>query len=260
MPFLCMIRLSFFCKVKTKYRGCFKETLNQKAGPRRSRVCTPLNSLSSLPRAKMGTEAFCKGVKEVELSNSGGWRVMHWGPLSPDSHRPPGFQTRCCCCCCCGGANPARGGPRLRPLTLPDTRQKGRSNHGLKRVGEQEVSILQRRKILTRTPLRQPPGEAPGRPLEEGPEGAGVGHPHIRGPPRYPQHPAAPGLNKFTPGSGGRLPGHYLARPSQAAWGRTRTSRPARLAPLGGGGGGAAHTPEGLEALPLTADSPRVEP
>lgn len=135
----------------------------------------------------MGTEAFCEGVKEVELSNSRGWRVMHWGPLSPDPP-PPGFQTRCCCC---GGANPARGGPRLRPLTLPDTRQKGTSNHGPKRVGEQEVSILQRRKTLTRTPLRQPPGEAPRAP-------AGGGARGCRG--RPPPHPG-PAPVPPTPGS-----------------------------------------------------------
>lgn len=130
----------------------------------------------------------------MELSNSRGWRVMHWGPLSPDSPRSSRVSDSLLRCCCgCGGANPARGGPRLRPLTLPDTRQKGRSNHGPKRVGEQEVSILQRRKTLTRTPPRQLPGEAPRAP-------AGGGARGCRG--RPPPHPG-PAPVPPTPGSSG---------------------------------------------------------
>lgn len=176
--------------MKTKYRGCFKETLKLKSGPRRSRECTPLNSLRSFPRAKVGTEAFRRGAKEVELSK---WRTEGYaqGPLS---RLPPSSRVSDSLLLRWGEPSRRRASHTPpRPLTLPETRQKGRSNHGPERGGEQEVSILQRRKTLTRTPPRQPPGKAP-RALEEGPEGAGVGHPHIRDPPLCPQRPAAAGL------------------------------------------------------------------
>lgn len=58
-----------------------------------------------------------------------------------------------------------------------------------------------------------------------------------------PAHPNArpPGCSEFTAGRARRLPGLYLARPSQSARDRTRTPRPARLAALQAGGGGSGN-------------------
>lgn len=89
----------------------------------------------------MGVEAFCRGVKGLELRKSGGRNTTHMG-VFPDSHRPPGFQTRCCC----GGANSEAERPRTTPYDLSPSQEKGLkgSNRWPKRGGEQEVYILQR--------------------------------------------------------------------------------------------------------------------
>lgn len=175
--------------MKTKYWSCFKEPLKLKSGPRRSRECTPLNSLRSFPRVKVGTEAFCRGVKEVELSK---WRSVGYaqGPLfrlPPSSRVSDSLLLR--------WGEPSRrraSNTPPRPLTLPETRQKGRSNHGPERGGEQEVSILQRRKTLTRTPTKTA--------TRRGPQGAGGGARGCRG--RPPPHPG-PAPVPPTPGSRG---------------------------------------------------------
>lgn len=69
-----------------------------------------------------------------------------------------------------------------------------------------------------------------------------------------PVHPNALPLRcskcSFALGSAPRPLGHHSARPSQSAWGPTRTPRPARFAPLQAGAGGVAHIPERLGALP----------
>lgn len=62
MSFLCT--LLFSSKEKTKYRGCFKETLKQKSGPRRSRECAPMNEIPQLPRAAVETGILQRGRAE----------------------------------------------------------------------------------------------------------------------------------------------------------------------------------------------------
>lgn len=108
-----------------------------------------------------------------------------------------GFQTRRCC----GGANPRRlKSPAhalnkyLSPPPTPDRRQKDRDNSGPERGSEKEVHIAALKTLKLSPHQDSHPERPPGRPLEEGPESARVGHPHIRDPPLSPERPAIPGL------------------------------------------------------------------
>lgn len=228
----------FSCKEKTKYRGRFKETLS----PRRCRECAP-NELGTpnSPELWWGKSIPKKG-KRGGVEQDG---AQAHGPLPPDSHRPPRFQTRC------RGGRGANGRRKCLPPARPPSSHPGEKPEG------QRVTAAPREKAnrkcpfcsaqtLTPIPPTQPPSQAPRASAGGGARGCRGRPPPLPGP--EPVHPKAPAPNrpKFTPGGARRLPGHFLAGLSRSPpGGRARTPRPARPVPRRARGRGVAKTPGG---------------
>lgn len=76
-------------------------------------------------------------------------------------------------------------------------------------------------KTLTPTLPKRPPSEAPGAPAEGVARGCRARPPPHPGPAPAHSNARSPHCSKFIPGRARRLPGHYLAGPSQSARCRT---------------------------------------
>ncbi|XP_014647770.1 PREDICTED: translation initiation factor IF-2-like [Ceratotherium simum simum] len=106
---------------------------------------------------------------------------------------------------------------------------------------------------------RQPPSEAPGRPLEEGPQGAGVGHPTSGTRPCPPLRPAAP-LLKVQSRPRSAPPRALPGRAQPVRLGPDQDSTPGKCRRTQAGEGALQSLPRGLGHFPSQQTRPESSP
>ncbi|XP_023602715.1 uncharacterized protein LOC111823952 [Myotis lucifugus] len=198
-----------------------------------------MNWVPQLPRAVVGKSIPKKGQRGGGEEDG----AQAQGPLSPDSHRPPRFQTRC------GGGRGANWRRKSRTHALPAHTQEGRPRAEVTAAPRAQANRkcpFCSAETLTPIPPRQPPSEAPRASAGGGARGCRGRPPPHPGP--EPGHPNAPAPNrpKFTPGCAFRdatWPGSAGVRPGPGEDSAPRTSGSQTSQ-----GRGVAKTPGGLGA------------